>query len=406
MPYTPPSGSAVTLVFRGGYVPPAGGSVTLVFGAGDNALFTNGWDSQIFGTTFVSHRNRTVAPPSAGNSLVLGTPNIDLYTRYVQPPGFTQLTFGAAFISNKNRFIFQGGAGDVSVFGTTKVENRNKQYTPAGFATDAYGTPTISRNPQVASGVSLGDKAAYGTAKVYSNKLFPGGEDQSAFGASTFITLFNRYVLEIGGDTMEFGQPSVRTNKVFPNGFETMVVAQPVIYFYDRLIFGIPGIPPGGPGFIADGTLGKNGFGTPTVTSNKMSATCGDQLKMGTPQVSPTYVKPSGWDSQEFPIRSLFPFIQGVVVTSNKHQATGWDSMTFGTPTIDFNPHIVTMTGWDSARFGFNDFTYDPAAPYPGVTHGSSPVLPPSIPPSLTFGEAHIGFQPWTPPPPPCCPCH
>lgn len=392
--YAPPEWTLnATWVGKLEYTPPDADVVNGWWTLPSESLYVSvvGIDTLEFGSTFIRHAYRELAPAGIGPGSV-GTPAVSRPPyQELKPSGIAPGAFGAASVRLNQRYIYTSGFLASTVGGAYQVSWR-KFVVPSGFDAARYGTQKVEllNRPLLVTGTAM---TRWGTASVQNAQRFlrPTGFNPTALGAGARVAYAVRYIYGTGFDAARYGSPKVAnvtfTRTITVPGLHALVWGFARVELWVRYILP-PAIQPG----LAFGNQTEiwnrnrviTTFGTlfervgtpaleevfPNITLRPASIVPGE---VGIPAIRNEWqqVWPESWDSlaisnfHEVAIddfghlvaRPIDPPINQVPAPAIYHYSrfiytAGWTDWRVGAPAVQFLQRPVVPTGFVASGYG------------------------------------------------------
>lgn len=211
--YTPPSGNAIALDFKGeSYIPPLGDAVALEFDAGSSEPIVNQYLNPI-GVT----------------SNELPSPLVRLSHVYVSPLGVNPSGYGTPVLRNNTIIVGARGWQSSAVGRPPSVISYFKDIYPPSIDSNLYGRPLVYNLTQYRTMRGF-DASEYGKPYLMGGVkyLLPRGYDASSFGKIELLnTTANQEAKPKGIDSLSVPAPSVSPRMLYPTGIASPVLGRP-----------------------------------------------------------------------------------------------------------------------------------------------------------------------------------
>lgn len=192
----------------------------------------------IYGTAIEGPLVQFPPHPYGWDSLRIGTPEIEYWTRYTEPDGIGPgEPFGYPVVFDPTQKVFPPSVLGTGIFGDIAIKNRSAWVYVSGFDTFSESVWTEVRSNRRSISPAGVDATGAGNAEVRNAipSLIPDGVDSSRVGVPA-VAFRLRYIYGRGYDSLAIGLPGLtQTPSIAPEGF-TGEAGQPDVWFRIRSI--------------------------------------------------------------------------------------------------------------------------------------------------------------------------
>lgn len=197
--------------------------------------FVGNVDSAAYGTAFIAPRVRGLEQyyPWGGR---VGMPQVELWTRYLEPPGISPFAPGAASVWIHWNIAYPRWKWQADTFGSAVIRNLTPQLYPFGKDQAEFGTAEARWNPYpLAPQPFVGATYGHTAIEFRTKTLRPYGIDGMRWGVDNEIRLdqpdlpFTRTFAARGAESLAMGVPAIRFNQVWPIGWLQGVFGSPTV---------------------------------------------------------------------------------------------------------------------------------------------------------------------------------
>lgn len=355
-----------------------------------------GFGGEVFGTAFIAPRVRTLAQYFAYEGRV-PEPDVQLWERYVAPPGIPPREVGAHTLEHHRNQFFPRWNWQHDLMGTeVVVRNVTPELYQHGAVQTEWGSAEIRWNPYPLRPPGL-PALAWGGNTIEHREKYLGvyGIEGTRWGPNTQIRNdqpdppWTRTFALTGFTQAVVPSPVVRRNEIEPPGFDAALYGRPTVALMGCY-------PSGWVSMVFGATTQVSGPQYVTTVGLKPPDVSGLDGGFPTPRISPFtiycrpdapegYTAPGYWERmdthlEEGNMGGARPFF-GHHAVSNQYRtvyATGGYFNGFGVGSVELQHRRITLDGFKAGRIGF------PMVPF------TEEAFAWPIDPTLTFGTAYV----------------